>query len=268
MTEAQVIYFGKEPAWSECLSREGYAFSFRQDTIQCIAPAQGHLAILDLDHSGVELFRNIDDLQLPLLALSGAANREAAYAAAKANVLDYLLKPFAPSELLKAVTEALNRPQRLQRVSQDLRSLAENGEHKTAKSKGNFSRVTTTRLEAWHHFFLMLRAQVLTKNVALSLWDSLMALEKIFLRGLCTPVEDDPTAYLLLIQDILNAPRLLERTSRAGRDQMPPERFYRFLDRVEQREIDEPLFLIAAALWLSGSALAGDFQEAYQACWA
>jgi len=256
--QQRILYLGQQPAWSGWLHGKGYHFLFLESAA---LPMPVDMAIVDLKTPEAESFLlpSLDQIP-PLILLHESGKRAGALLAIRAGACDYLLKPFSPSELLTAIDEGLRRPARLQRSTQDLRCLAEKLAGSPARC-GALPRVSLARQEALHAFFLLLRAQALTRATSWHLWERLMLLEKIYLHGICHPVPDDPAAYLLMTLDILaghSSPRLSPMAETAA---------IRFLDRVEQREIDEPLFLLAAALQLSSSDLPLGFQTRYDACW-
>lgn len=257
---SSILYIGGQPAWSDGLNGKGYAFRFTTEPPDPLSLRED-LVFLDLGLDLSTSFLANWDGRIPLLVIHESGQRQGALAAVRAGACDYLLKPFAPSELLAAIDEALSRPQRLARATQDLLSLAENQARTSAHPKP-LPRASAARQIALQNFYLLLRAQVLPKASSLQLWERLMKLERVYLHGLFHSLADDPAFYLLLNLDILatySDPRLYPL--RAG------EAVRRFLDRVEQREIEEPLFLLAAALRLCSDHLPIAFRSRYAQCW-
>jgi FixJ family two-component response regulator len=101
-------------------SAEGFLASVANRTPQCL--------VLDVelpDLSGLDLQRRLADLgeAVPIVFITGHGDIPMSVRAMKAGATEFLTKPFAADDLLRAVNDALQRGRKLQREQGELREL-------------------------------------------------------------------------------------------------------------------------------------------------
>lgn len=148
---ARICVFDADARWchviGQMLQESGYCVTVRpwtEGAIAALASEAYDLIILNLESAVTntpQILKNLRQTQhdIPLIVTTAHASAESAIAAVKANVVDYIVKPYQPSDLLLTISRALEeRAQQLRQqqllamVSQTLEALKQSGVAETA----------------------------------------------------------------------------------------------------------------------------------------
>jgi RNA polymerase sigma factor (sigma-70 family) len=180
------------------LRSEGYdleTFTSAQEFLDFQHPDTPSCLILDVKMpglSGLELQERLTDkgISLPIIFITGHGTVPASVKAMKAGAVDFLLKPFSPTDLLETVAKALEKDLQAKQRERELKQLQERLRTLTPREYQVFRLVVTGMLNKQIAFDLgttektikVHRARIIEKMGAKSLADLVRFAEKLGIR--------------------------------------------------------------------------------------
>jgi len=180
------------------LPSEGYdldTFTSAQEFLDFQHPDTPSCLILDVKMpglSGLELQERLTDkgISLPIIFITGHGTVPASVKAMKAGAVDFLLKPFSPTDLLETVAKALEKDLQAKQRERELKQLQERLRTLTPREYQVFRLVVTGMLNKQIAFDLgttektikVHRARIIEKMGAKSLADLVRFAEKLGIR--------------------------------------------------------------------------------------
>lgn len=143
--------------------------------------------------SGLELQERLTDkgIALPIIFITGHGTVPASVKAMKAGAVDFLLKPFSPTDLLETIAKALEKDRQAKQYERELKQLRERSKTLTPREYEVFGLVVSGMLNKQIAFDLgttektikVHRARIIEKMGAKSLADLVRFAEKLGIRS-------------------------------------------------------------------------------------
>lgn len=181
------------------LRSEGYdleTFTSAQEFLDFQHPDTPSCLILDVKMpglSGLELQERLTDkeISLPIIFITGHGTVPASVKAMKAGAVDFLLKPFSPTDLLETIAKALEKDRQAKQYERELKQLRERSKTLTPREYEVFGLVVSGMLNKQIAFDLgttektikVHRARIIEKMGAKSLADLVRFAEKLGIRS-------------------------------------------------------------------------------------
>lgn len=170
-------------------------FTSAQEFLDFQHPDTPSCLILDVKMpglSGLELQERLTDkeISLPIIFITGHGTVPASVKAMKAGAVDFLLKPFSPTDLLETIAKALEKDRQAKQYERELKQLRERSKTLTPREYEVFGLVVSGMLNKQIAFDLgttektikVHRARIIEKMEAKSLADLVRFAEKLGIR--------------------------------------------------------------------------------------
>ena len=170
-------------------------FTSAQEFLDFQHPDTPSCLILDVKMpglSGLELQERLTDkeISLPIIFITGHGTVPASVKAMKAGAVDFLLKPFSPTDLLETIAKALEKDRQAKQYERELKQLRERSKTLTPREYEVFGLVVSGMLNKQIAFDLgttektikVHRARIIEKMGAKSLADLVRFAEKLGIR--------------------------------------------------------------------------------------
>jgi FixJ family two-component response regulator len=171
-------------------------FTSAQEFLDFQHPDTPSCLILDVKMpglSGLELQERLTDkgISLPIIFITGHGTVPASVKAMKAGAVDFLLKPFSPTDLLETIAKALEKDRQAKQYERELKQLRERSKTLTPREYEVFGLVVSGMLNKQIAFDLgttektikVHRARIIEKMGAKSLADLVRFAEKLGIRS-------------------------------------------------------------------------------------